>query len=301
MHTEPEVIEIETPSDEPGVSDDASIATRTTVRELVAVFEQAERDVRTAFATIAAAEKRVNDAFTLGAPSYREIRVNPSREKHHSVDFGDADRAVERMAREAWKTIVERLDVRRVLSAKRAKELDDRLEKGELPPITEEAVYAFANEYRDVRGFFEEKVAEVFDWLRPREGSWRFTDYKTNQKNAKLELGPKVVLTGMVHASFMGRNRFGGRFDVDYDDKARLVALEAVFRALDGKGWGTKEYEADLVTAIEAAPDGHAETEYFEVRAFKNRSLHVRFVRLDLLHRLNQIAGGRNLRPNEAA
>lgn len=291
---------IDAPSDEPGVPDEAAIATRTTVRELVATFQAAELQIRAAFGTIVAAEKRLNEVFALASERH-EMAVNPSREPHHYADFGDADRAIERLARQAWQAIVDRLDVRRVLSAARAKELDDRLEKGKLPAITEENVIAFARELQDVRGFFEEKVAEVFDWIRPRAESWRMRNYKTNQKNARYELGERVVLTGIVKPSTFGRNQRGGRFEVDYDDRARLIALEAVFSALDGRGWGAQAHRSALEDAIESAPEGHGSTAYFEFRAFKNRSLHIRIVRLDLLARFNAIAAGKTLRPGRDA
>ena len=40
-------------------------------------------------------------------------------------------------------------------------------------------------------------------------------------------------------------------------------------------------------------------TPLFEFRCYKNNSLHIRFLRMDLVKRLNEIAGGLNLRGDE--
>ena len=51
-----------------------------------------------------------------------------------------------------------------------------------------------------------------------------------------------------------------------------------------------------LIDAIEAAKDGTGETEYLRFRCFRNRNLHLEFKRLDLVAKLNAIAGGMRLR-----
>jgi hypothetical protein len=175
---------------------ESALTKRSTVRELVATFEQTERDVRAAFALIVAAETRVNAAFTLG--DYHRICVRSSRHSHNN-DFADADAAVEHMARRAWQCIVERLELRKTMSIKRYEELEKLLERGELPPITEENVQAFVAEHAaDMRTNFEEAVREVFDWLRPREADgWKCKQYKTARKSL-FEVDRNVVLTGMV-------------------------------------------------------------------------------------------------------
>lgn len=101
---------------------------RTTVRELVAAFVAAERDVRAAFASIVAAEQRVNAVFTMGEESHRAIRVSACGSRFHD-NFKDADEAVELMTRAAWKTIVERLELRRFMSIRAYKEMDDALDR----------------------------------------------------------------------------------------------------------------------------------------------------------------------------
>lgn len=259
------------------------LARRSTVRELVAAFQAAEATVRASFAAIVEAEAALNAVFTMG--DRYGIRVEASRHSHGSA-FDDADAAINRMARQAWETIVDRLELRRMMSIKRWEELRRQLEKGELPSITEENVNAFARGYAvALPDMIEEAVGEVFDWLRP----WN-TDYKTN---SKLEIGPKVILSYMVESAWLKPG-----FRANYNKTQRMVALENAFRALDGKGNIAPNYQSELQTAIEASgAEGRGETPLFRFRAFKNGNLHIEFRRLDLLKRFNQIAGGRRLKP----
>lgn len=55
--------------------------------------------------------------------------------------------------------------------------------------------------------------------------------------------------------------------------------------------------------AADSAEDGKGvgETEMFAFRCFRNGNLHLRFKRLDLLKRLNEIAGGQNFRSSESS
>jgi hypothetical protein len=68
-----------------------------------------------------------------------------------------------------------------------------------------------------------------------------------------------------------------------------------VFHALDGNGT-IKTHRGPLIDAIEAAKDGTGETDYFRFRCFRNRNLHLEFKRLDLVAKLNTVAGGMRLR-----
>jgi hypothetical protein len=261
----------------------SALANRSTVRGLVAAFQSAESTVRASFAAIVEAEEALNAVFTMGGTV--GIRVEASRHGH-GTDFTDPDCTVERMARQAWGVIVERLELRRMMSIARWNELQEQLDKGKLPAITEENVNAFARGYAvALPDMIQEAVGEVFDWLRP----WN-TDYKTN---SKLEIGPKVILAHVVELAWTG-----GGFRVNHYRQQNLVALENVFRALDGQGNIAKTYQSELETAIgQSGKEGRGETSLFRFKAFRNQNVHLEFKRLDLLKRFNQVAGGRRLKP----
>jgi hypothetical protein len=265
----------------------SALALRTTVRELVSTWQAAEQSIRTAFAQIAAAETSLNNAFTLGGSVSLHVRGRYGR---GDIDFSDAADSIEALARTCWGHIVDRLELRRVLSDVKWRELEEHLRRGELLEITEANVIAFAAQYMSaLPELFAEKVTESFEWIRPRQDTPR-ADYKTNQKNATYEIGEKIVLTSVV-----GRGWSGG-FSVGSYAQGKLSALESVFRALDGQGYGTKHHYSDLETAVNASKDGRAVTDYFDARVFKNGNMHLTFKRADLLARFNQIAGGQRLR-----
>jgi len=64
---------------------------------------------------------------------------------------------------------------------------------------------------------------------------------------------------------------------------------------LDGNGT-IKTHRGPLIDAIEATKDGTGETEYFRFKCFRNRNLHLEFKTLDLVAKLNAVAGGMRLR-----
>lgn len=262
-----------------------SLAIRSTIRSLVATYEGAARDIRTAFGLIHAAEERLNAAFVMDGSG--GLRVHDSQ-GYRGARFDRPDDALAFLKKDTWRLLVERLDIRRALSVKAARQLDEQLERGEMPDITEEGVAAFLQGYMDaLPSLLEDAVKEVFELLRPRGAK-----YKTN---ARFEIGARVIVSGPIEAGYSGSYR------VRYHWRQDLLALEKVFRALDGKGEMAKGWASELEQAIEKSPiaDGRGETEYFRFRACQNGNLHIEFKRPDLVASLNRIAGGRNLREGE--
>lgn len=268
------------------------IAKRATIRELVAAFRDAEATTRHAFALLVDAEERLNAVFTLGEASHKSIRIDASAYGYHDC-FGDADTCVARMARAAWSVIVDRLELRRMLSIARYRELEKQLQDGKLPPITEEAISAFVNGYAvALPDMIAEAVAEVYEWLRPRSRRVGAGKLKTN---SLFEIGPKVILTGVIERR---DPRWTFRPSVNHNYHQDLVALENVLNGLDGRGNISKTFISELEAAIQGcAPSLRGETSLFRFKVFGNSNLHLEFKRLDLLARFNQIAGGRRLRP----
>lgn len=276
---------------------DTDLAQRATVSALVAAFQAAERDVRAAFATIVAAEEQVNVAFLLTGSSSR-IRVTADRQWNSS--FTNPDETIARMQRAAWSCIVERLELKRCCSIQRWKKIEELLERGKLPAITEENVRAFVGEYAaEAPQMIAEAVREVFDWLRPRgsrapgHGSPMHPD--RYQANRVVEIPAKVVLPHVVEAA----DKWGWSPRVSRSQE--LTALENVFRALTGQGTSTRGYYSDLELAIrDAGTKGEAETELFRIRYFRNGNGHLWIKNAAALSRFNALAGGKNLRPAAA-
>jgi hypothetical protein len=137
----------------------------------------------------------------------------------------------------------------------------------------------------------EEKVHEVYQWLRPSR--WENGELKTNQASFAAGVGRKVILRWCLSRCYGGTH-----YSVEYSRRDHLRALDAVFHLLDGKQQ-PNSYNGELCDAIEQqTKDGKNsfQTQYFDGRCFSNRNLHLEFRRSDLLDKFNAIAGGFRLK-----
>jgi len=268
--------------------DETSLTVRMTVPEIVAEYEAAVAEMREACSLLARAEARINAALTNNSQQWREVRLI---EHHRSFDADRPDDAFERLRRNVWRQIVERTEVRRMLSTARTKELDTMLNDGDLPEVTLTAVQSLVGQFlTQLPELLTEAIQEVFNLLRP-PGS----KLKTN---TELEIGERAIVPCLEVGDLWIRH------SVNEHRSAGLRTLENVFTALDGKGQISREYYSRLETEIGKLSrdgDSRGETEYFEFRCCRNGNLHLRFKRLDLLKRLNEVAGGKTLRPAEVA
>jgi len=259
------------------------LAGRLSVSELVSIYERSESEIATGCQMIARAVNALNDAFTLD--SYRGICFGEWRRQ---INFEKPVDEITELRRSIWKTLVERLELRRAMSIKAWEQLEEQLKKGEVLPITEANVAAMVKQFQDqLPSMIEAAIDEVFEWLRPHN-----SEYKTN---SEFEVPAKVVLSGVVELPFHGPG-----MRVSHWAEQRLTALENVFSALAGLGNTSKRHYSELSDAIKVTPRGEfGETQFFRFRAFKNRNLHLEFRRLDLLEKLNRAAGGTRLRPKK--
>ena len=209
------------------------------------------------------------------------------RNMYDRVGKKASDAILKNIKKDAWRHIVERLELRRLLSIKRRDELDRQLEDVEkLPELTEENILSmFQQSAENVDIYLEEAVEEVFDYLRP-PGS----QYKTN---TEYELQKRVILSYAVEKAW---NR--GKFRVNYHREKYLTALDNVFSMIDGQG-PVKTYNGALYDAITDSPDGKGETPYFRFKCYLNGNLHLEFKRSDLVAKLNAVAGGNRLKTGE--
>ena len=259
------------------------IAKRETLAAMIGTYQQATKSIEEAYAMLETAEKSLRAVF-LDAPGYR---FSTNGRNCTEVGKKASDEINAKLKKDAWAVIVERMELRRLLSIRRRTELDSQIEKGELPELTDENVMALLEtSAANVNTYMEEAVKEVFDYLRPPQSR-----FKTN---TEFELGKRVILTWQVEK---GWSR--GKFRVNYHRDKHLTALDNVFHMIDGKG-PIKSYHGPLYDAITDSPDGTGKTDYFKFRCCINGNLHLEFLKPDLVARLNAVAGGNRLRTDEA-
>lgn len=263
------------------------LAQRLTIGKAVAAYLDATAAIRKACTEMAEAEDRLNAVFTLDGIG--QIRLIGH---HRSLDIHDPKDALLEIRHDVWRALVERLEIRRLMSSKRWDELSRCLDRKDsdrkgMPEITERSVTELVESFHsNLHAMLEEAVEEVFNFLRPRR-----SEYKTN---SEYEVPRKVVLSHIVEK---WDHRLCSSWRVNYHREQDLTALENVFTALDGKGQITKTYWSAISTAIRTDGfTGIGETPYFKFKCFRNGNMHLEFRRIDLLDKFNRLAGGRRLR-----
>lgn len=258
--------------------DESGIQRRATATEIARAYQRAEATVRAAYAAIKATESELT--ATIGAGQDISIRTSQDR------SFDDVEHTVNRLRRDVWDGLVDRMEIRRFMSVAEWKAFEKDVESKDPPPITEEALASlFARLVADLPGMQERAVLEVFDWLRPRA-----EDFRRHRSNVVEAIGKRVVITYAVEQAF---SRVGG-FTLEYKRWQEITALENVFCALDGAP--KPDQGPELRFAIQASADGKGETRWFRFKCFRNRNLHLEFTRPDLVARINQIGGARSLK-----
>jgi NAD-dependent DNA ligase len=261
---------------------ETGIMQRKTVAEMVESYNSAIAKVANAYTLLETAQLELESVFGKHYGDFSTI----DRDMYHSNSSKEnIAKMIFKIKKSAWKRIIEQLGIKKVLSIKRAEEFDKKLDEGkDLPEITDTNILSMMESLvEQSKDYATEAVKEVFEFLRP--GAHDYNKLKTNAKYAKYELGKKVILSWCVE------HAYSKPFRVHYGQtENKLVALDRVFGVLDGKPWNDS-YKSPLVDAINTSETGSGETEYFKFRACHNGNLHLEFKRMDLVQKMNQIAG----------
>jgi hypothetical protein len=270
-----------------------ALAERHTIHEMTVVFREAKDKVIAAHKQLQEAQSQLCSVF--GGSCY-SFDVNPDNMRLRTED--QKIDVIERgLKRSAWKIIAERLQIRNYMATEAVKKLDDQLEKvDQMPEIETESIMAFlAGTVGRIGEFQTEAVRECFEMIRPRR-----IMHKTNERNAKYEVGKKIILSGWVRANW------GGGYAPSYYREQDFRILQNAFSLMDGKG-AIKSHYGELADDIvkTTRPDKDdaltpqkltGETEYFRWKVYRNGNLHLEFRRMDLVQRLNEIGGAGTLR-----
>ena len=179
----------------------------------------------------------------------------------------------------AWRYLIDRIELKKLASVKRAAEIDRQINDGtNLPEITMDNLFGWLQSLDgQAKKVLEEAIVEVFEFLRPPS-----RHYKTN---SGFKVGKRVILCGRVEKVWSGI-----KFRVSYHYENELRALDNVFHMLDGKPLSNHR-NGDLINAIQESRCGTGKTEYFRYKCFINHNLHLEFKRMDLVQRLNEVGG----------
>ena len=246
-------------------------------RAMIENYHAARREVQEAFCLLGAAKKRLTAAF---GPYYD--RVLPDNCRDYNLER-EALTTLEIIRRNAWKGVIEKTRIEHLISHKRKEQLNDQLERGELPELNIQTLTDMLAELSgSMDRYFKEAAEELFEWLRPRRSGYR--------TNSEFEIGKKVIISYAMDTSYS--------VSFNHHTEHRFVSLDNVFHLLDGKG--VAKYPDDAVTKIKTAIDAkkqECETDYFHFRWYQNGNMHLTFKRSDLVAELNRIGGGNRIKP----
>jgi hypothetical protein len=257
---------------------DTEILPISTLSQMVEAYETAVSEIQQAYALFGSASKRLDQAF--GGGKYGSLSCYPN-------NFCNAEKDILlNLKKSAWRVIIGRMQIEKVMSIRDLEDFQRRLDDPQkMPEITLDNLIDITQGLKENAGEYAKKlVLEVYDILMP--GTRSYDPYQTNKKNARRALGKKVILQGVI-------NHWLGHLSVSPYARDRIGAVDKVFFALDGKGV-PGGYNTPLLDAIDTSgreKGGVGETEYFKFYAYQNGNLHLEFRRLDLVTRLNQIAG----------
>ncbi len=257
---------------------------RTSLLEMANIYREAIAEMRQAMELLAGASSKLRLTF---GETGRTMYAFQLHMKGSGQAFSASPEEIELDWRQAaWRILVDRLELKRICSVKRAEEIEKQLNDPKaLPEITEANMIAMIEgNGKEFGNFLEEAAVEVFEAFRPwREHDWN-KHYKTNEHD---EIGEKVCLEGYVERGYTRHFRLSY-----YSERTqRIRCLDNIMHLLDGKG-PVPTHAGPLVDALNSEKNlGVVETEYFVAKCYKKGSLHLKFKRLDLLAKLNAIGG----------
>lgn len=264
-----------------------------TITTIVENVDQARADIQHAFTLLIGAKERLRTVLGTGSRTfYGHLWSN-------TISDDDLERTAKEVdaqqARNAWRYVLDQCGLRSYMTEQRQKELEEQLAKGQFPALTVANVLSTLQGLTSQVGtLLQESAQEVFDWLRPRSAHG-VGALKTNKK---WKVGDKAIVGWAVEANY------DGGFHLNYHRQANFRALGNVLSLLDGQG--AQKYPDDLCTQLNAALKrthaGEVVTVlYLACKPYRNGNMHLRFLRRDLVDKLNQLGGDGTLPTTEQA
>lgn len=263
-----------------------------TASAMAECYEREIANIRRLMVEIGEANGRLLHMFVKEGGYASEFHLQMQyRTRTYDLDAQGAAQIEAHLHRAAWAALVDKLDIRKLMSSDAQRKLNDQLDgysryssekPPDLPPITADNIMAVLTDMIGRSGeFLEEKIREEYAYFKPRRE--RLATDNANR------LAEKIIVSYAVEKSW--RNSW----DIRHSSADHYRALDSIMHMLDGAGISEK-YDGDLVSAIRSADiTGKGESKYFKFACFLNGNLHLRFKRLDLLALFNQVAAGQNL------
>lgn len=185
----------------------------------------------------------------------------------------DQDRVRRELDTSLWRRAFDMTGFKQLMDAEAVAEFEKSLCPSP-PEFTASTITATFIDLRiNAESMFQRGVFNVFRYLSD--------DYRTNAKEP-FRIGQKVIMEGMVEPSFKSGLciRYGSWA------KDKLNDLDRLFQTLDGKPFQAHALTSAMDAAFQAGEV--FENENYRAKAFKKGTLHLEFLRLDLLDKVNE-------------
>jgi hypothetical protein len=242
--------------------------------EYVEAYEKAVWKIKRAYTLLDEAKREMKSIY--GDTSAGRYDPLP-RERYYNA-LKAKEEVIKELKKRSWKSILDIMQVEKIVSDERWESIQKRLDNEDLPDITLEEIGRLYEQYvSNADELFVESLKEVADYLRP--GRLSSSRYKTN---VDYKIGDKVILTNHIKHSYSSK--------VNYYYRKSLINLDRVFHILDGKlgKHMNDSYHSELVDAINNNWR-KGETEYFEYKGYYNGNLHLTIKRKDLVDEMVQL------------
>lgn len=263
------------------MNDEEGLIKRESLPVMVNTYNEAVKLIHETFAKMLEMENLLKEVYL---DEYMRIGVR----SRSSTDWKDPKEYIDYLTSRCWRAIIDRSEIKRYLTEKRADILEKQIEDNKMPELTETNVWeVLQSGIANLRTFTNEMITETWNLLRP---SRIYGEYKTNQK-FQNEIGEWAILHNTLDVSYSEKTRFHVRYGRSENN---LRQIQNAFAILDGKGVAGGYY-GELIESIKSSPEGKGETEYFIWKGYQNRNLHLKFKRMDLVKRMNAIVGGNGI------
>jgi len=273
--------------------DSTGIIPYTKATEIASVYASATANIERLAKELGTEFAKLDQAFAFETSTYGafkcKIQYGPQYYNGVECDTNGIARLMTHFKRSAWRVLVEKLQITKLMCDRRRDLLNAQLngERGPdgnapapLPEIDEHSIMDVLRGFiADAPSFIEESIREVYQWLIPHRdyGAGR---YKTNQKD---RVGKRVIVQHIAE-NWMGSISLNCRMI------GKLAALDSVFHSLDGRGIVAGQ-NGPLVDAMRLSTEtGKGETDLFRFSLHKNGNGHIEFLRQDLLDLFNLVA-----------
>ncbi|WP_422452223.1 DUF4942 domain-containing protein [Endozoicomonas sp. ALC066] len=231
----------------------------------------------------------LGEAYSLSvkAGAKRGVTLNDLINSHRYCRYNDLSSSNERkeiveglaktVDSQIWSYLMEQSNMVTMMDAQARGDWNDKLTKGSFPEISMGNIISTFDSLNNSKGeLFERGVINVIKSL-----SW---DYKSN---LPVKFGKKIILDHVIeHSSYSLRMSYGRKRD-------QLSDLERVMCVLDGRP--VPEFRNDIASRLDSfikedrfSGKPYVDN-YFSIRYFKKGSIHIRFLKTDLVDRLNEI------------